>query len=105
MELRQWLQTPNRPTTDTPLWRWLINAKACDHTEGYAWAQTIQRQRPAILAGWELGRAFTNGCIEGYHTKTQAPKRLSYGFRNRDRYQRKMLVGFLPETALPQFLT
>ena len=104
-DLRQLLQAPDRATAAAQLSRWLINAEACDHAEGYAWAQTIKRWRPAILARWELGREFPHGFIEGCHTKIKAPDRLSYGFRNRDRYRRKMLLGFLPETAIPQLLT
>ena len=104
-DLRQWLQAPDHATATAQLSRWLINAEACDHAEGYAWAQTIKRWRPAILARWELGRTVTNGFIEGCHTKIKAQKRLSYGFRNRDRYRRKMLLDFLPPTAIPQLLT
>jgi len=104
-ELRQWLQAPDRPTADAQLSRGLINAEACAQAEGYAWAQTVKRWRPAILARWDLGRAVTNGFIEGCHTKIKAQKRLSDGFRNRDRYRRKMLLGFLPPTAIPQLLT
>ncbi len=102
---RQLLQAPDRTTAAAQLSRWLIHAEACDHAEGYAWAQTMKRWRPAILARWELGREFPHGFIEGCHTKIKAPDRLRYGFRNRDRYRRKMLLGFLPETAIPQLLT
>ncbi len=99
---RQLLPAPDRATAAAQLSRWLIHAEACNHAEGYAWAQTIQRWRPAILARWERGREFPHGFIEGCHTQIKAPDRLRYGFRNRDRYRRKMRRGFLPETAIPQ---
>jgi hypothetical protein len=103
--MRQWLPAPDHATAAAPLSRWLINAAAGDHAEGYAWAQTIKRWRSAVLARWELGRAVTNGFIEGGHTKIKAQKRLSYGFRHRDRYRRKIRRGVLPPTAIPPLLT
>ncbi|MBX5466901.1 MAG: hypothetical protein K6U14_05330 [Firmicutes bacterium] len=42
--------------------------------------------------------------MDGYHTKIKQLKRLSYGFRNRDRYRRKMFLGFLPLTAIPPII-
>jgi len=36
----------------------------------------------------------SNGYTEGCHTKIKMLKRLSYGFRNRERYKIKMLLGF-----------
>lgn len=55
------------------------------------------------MACWQLGPVVTNGYIERCHAKTNEQKRPSYGFRNRDRCRRKMLLGFLPLTAIPQF--
>ena len=104
-ELRAWLQAPDRATGAAQLSRWLIHAEACDHAEGSAWAQTVKRWRPAILARWDLGRAVTTGFMEGGHTTIKALNRLSSGFRNRDPYRRKMLRGFFPPTAIPQLLT
>ena len=34
--------------------------------------------------------------FKGLHTKIKLLKRTSYGFTNRDRYRRKMLLAFLP---------
>jgi transposase len=85
--------------------RWLVNAEACDHAEGRVWAQTIRRWRAEILAHWQYPRRWTNGFIEDVHTKIKQLKRVSYGFRNRDRYRRKMLLGFLPSSTIPQLLT
>lgn len=36
----------------------------------------------------------SNGFTEGCHTKIKMLKRMSYGFRNRERYRIKMLLGF-----------
>lgn len=85
--------------------RWLLNAEACDHAEGAVWARTLRRWRHEILGHWTQAQRWTNGLIEGYHTKIKQLKRLSNGFRNRDRYRRKMFLGFLPSTAIPQLLT
>ncbi|MDP3997863.1 MAG: transposase, partial [Candidatus Andersenbacteria bacterium] len=37
---------------------------------------------------------------EGCHTKIKMLKRQSYGFRNRERYKIKMLLGFHPVSEL-----
>lgn len=87
------------------LHRWLINARACDHAEGNVWANTIRRWKPQILALFSFTRRYTNGYIEGVHTKIKQLKRLSFGFYNRDRYRRKMMLSFIPTTAIPQLLT
>ena len=57
------------------------------------------------MACWQWGPVFTKGYIERCHTKINEQKRPSYRFRNRDRYRRKMLLGFQPLTAIPQLLT
>ncbi|MCY0900209.1 MAG: ISL3 family transposase [Firmicutes bacterium] len=82
--------------------RWMLNAEACDHAEGLVWARTLRRWRHEILGHGSQPQRWTNGLIEGYHTKIKQLKRLSYGFRTRDRYRRKMFLGFLPLTAIPQ---
>ncbi len=82
--------------------RRILNAEAGDHAQGTVWARTIRRWRREILGHGTQPQRWTNGLIEGYHTKIKPLKRLSYGFRNRDRYRRKMFSGFLPLTAIPQ---
>nr|MBO2470001.1 hypothetical protein [Bacillota bacterium] len=50
----------------------------------------------------------SNGYTEGVHTKIKLLKRISYGFRNREIYVRKMLLAFMPLawlTSHPQLLT
>jgi hypothetical protein len=44
------------------------------------------------LPSWIIYRVDT----EGVHTKIKLPKRLSCGFRNRQMYVRKMLLGLVP---------
>lgn len=85
--------------------RWLCNADACDHAEGAVWANTPRRWRQAILSHWAQAHRWTNGLMEGLHTKIKHLKRVSYGFCNRDRCRRKMFLGFLPLTAIPKLLT
>ncbi|MCY0878972.1 MAG: transposase [Firmicutes bacterium] len=82
--------------------RGILNAEACDHAEGAVWARTIRRWRREILGHGTQAQRWTHGLIEDYHTKIKPRKRLSYGFRNRDRCRRKMFLGFLPLTAIPQ---
>lgn len=59
----------------------------------------------ARLARWQLEPRFTNGYIEGCHTKIKSQKRRNYGLRNRDRCRRKMLRSFRPPIQSPQGLT
>jgi transposase len=85
--------------------RWLVNAQACDHAEGRVSAHTIRRWRADMLAHGQYPRHWRNGFIAGVYTKMKPLKRISYGFRHRDRYRRKMLLGFLPSSTIPQLLT
>lgn len=43
--------------------------------------------------------------MEGYHTKINFRKRISDGFRHRDRYRRQVGLGFLPVAEIPQSST
>ncbi|MCL8206686.1 MAG: transposase [Actinomycetia bacterium] len=45
----------------------------------------MRRWRREILAHGDQPRRWTNGFIEGLYTKIKPVKRLSYGFRHRDR--------------------
>ncbi|NMP23892.1 ISL3 family transposase [Sulfobacillus harzensis] len=103
--LRDFWAQPTRADAEQHLSRWLINADACDHAEGRVWAGLIRRWKPTLLAHWDQPERWTNGYLEGLHTKMKQLKRVSYGFRNRDRYRRKMLLGFLPSSGIPQLLT
>ena len=104
-DLRTLIHASDLTAAPAPRNRWLIHAAACDDAEGYQGAQTLRRWRPALLARWTRAQPFTNGYIEGCHTKIKSQKRQSYGFRHRDRYRRKMLLGFRPPIQIPQGLT
>jgi transposase len=85
--------------------RWLRNAEAGEHAEGRVGAGLIRLWRREILAHWAQPQRWTNGFIEGVHTKIKHLKRVSYGCRNRDRSRREMWLGFLPPSRIPHFLT
>lgn len=53
---------------------------------------TLKRWQPQILNRFDHGTS--NGFTEGCHTKIKMLKRMSYGFRKRDRYRNKILLGF-----------
>jgi transposase len=53
---------------------------------------TLLRWQEQILNHFDHGTS--NGFTEGCHTKIKMMKRQSYGFRNRERYEKKMLLGF-----------
>lgn len=59
---------------------------------------TLTRWRPYILNHFDHGTS--NGFTEGCHTKIKMLKRMSYGFRNRERYKTKILLGFHPVSEL-----
>lgn len=54
--------------------------------------KTLVAWQPQILNHFDRGTS--NGFTEGCHTKIKMLKRTSYGFRNRERYKIKMLLGF-----------
>lgn len=55
---------------------------------------TLVRWREQILNHFDHGTS--NGFTEGCHTKIKMLKRISYGFRDRDRYKTKILLAFHP---------
>ncbi|MBT9259654.1 MAG: transposase [Clostridiales bacterium] len=56
--------------------------------------RTVKRRKNEILA-YPPGRT-TNGCTEGGNRKIQLLKRISYGFKSREVYVRKMRLAFVP---------
>lgn len=55
---------------------------------------TLVRWQPCILNHFDYGT--NNGFTEGVHTKVKLLKRLSFGFANKQRYRKKILLGFVP---------
>ena len=95
-DFRTLLQEPDPALAAQLLSRWLLNADSCEHLEGHMLANLIRRWREGLLHHWHTAQRWTNGYIEGLHTKIKLLKRISYGFTNRDRYRKKMLLAFLP---------
>lgn len=60
--------------------------------------RTLVRWQPYILNHFD--HRTTNAFTEGCHTKIKMIKRLSFGFRNIDRYRAKMVLGFRPEREI-----
>lgn len=88
--------------------RWLTNAESAGNAEGWVWAGTIRRWREELLnlvyyTG--QGRRYTNGYIEGKITLIKMVKRLGFGFRNRQSFLKKALVGCCSQELIPQLLT
>lgn len=60
--------------------------------------KTLADWGPYILNHFDRGTS--NGFTEGCHTKIKLLKRMSYGFRNRQRYRNKILLAFHPLSGL-----
>jgi len=62
------------------------------------WAKTLERHHDAILNYFDF--RITNAYTEGVHTKMKLIKRQGFGYRNKEIYLRKLVLGFLPLAAL-----
>lgn len=102
---RSLFESPTAAAAAQALSRWLLNAEACAHAAGRVGAGFLRRWRREILAHGAQPQGGTNGFLEGFHTKIKHLKRVRDGFRHRDRYRRKMLLGFLPPSRILHFLT
>lgn len=105
-QLRDVYRASNRDEAAAILDRLILNTQAASNVALVQWGRTLRRWRGPILAYHEW--RVSNGYTEGVHTKIKLLKRISYGFRNREIYVRKMLLAFLPLawlTATPYFLT
>ncbi|MFS8536059.1 MAG: ISL3 family transposase [Limnochordales bacterium] len=105
-QLRDVYRASSRDEAAKILDRVIFNTQAASDVELVQWGRTLRRWREAILAyhDWRV----SNGYTEGVHTKIKLLKRISYGFRNRQVYVRKMLLAFVPLAWLatvPHFLT
>jgi len=58
------------------------------------WAGTLERFYEGILNYYDF--RVTNGYTEGVHTKMKLIKRQGFGYRNKDIYLRKLMLGFMP---------
>jgi len=62
-----------------------------DDAELIRWGNTLKHWKEPILNHFD--NHTTNGFTEGCHTKIKMLKRISYGLKNVEVYQRKMLLG------------
>jgi len=105
-QLRDVYRASNRDEATAILDRVIFETQSASDAALLQWGRTLRRWREAILAyhTWRV----SNGYTEGVHTKIKLLKRISYGFRNREIYVRKMLLAFIPLawlTSHPQLLT
>jgi transposase len=107
-DLRQIIKMDRVEEAEIALSRWLINAECAENVEGRVWARTIKFWRSEILnlvRYTQQGRRYTNGYIEGKNTLSKMLKRLSFGFRNRNHFIKKIFLGCCPQNLIPQLLT
>lgn len=62
------------------------------------WAKTLERHHDSILNYFDF--RITNAYTEGVHTKMKLIKRQGFGYKNKDIYLRKLMLGFLPLATL-----
>jgi transposase len=82
--------SPDRQEAERRLDAWVYNLDSCGMREFADVWRTLQWWREPILAYFE--DRVTNGFAEGITNKIKVMKRMSYGFRNAERYQRKVLL-------------
>lgn len=105
-QLRDVYDAGSREEAEQILGRIILNTEQASDAALIQWGRTLKQWRSQILA--YHGLRVSNGYTEGVHTKIKLLKRLSYGFRNREIYVRKMLLAFVPLALLvspPHFLT
>ncbi|QIA27705.1 ISL3 family transposase [Thermaerobacter sp. PB12/4term] len=105
-QLRAFHRAGSRKEAERILSRIILNAEEAGDAALVLWGGTLRAWRAELVA-YHTHRV-TSGHTEGVHTKIKLLKRLSYGFRNRQLYVRKMLLAFAPLawlTASPHFLT
>jgi len=69
-----------------------------DDAELVRWGRTLRAWKAELLS-YHRHRV-TSAYTEGVHTRIKLLKRLSHGFRNRQMYVRKMLLGLVPLALL-----
>jgi transposase len=80
----------DRQEAERRLDTWVYNLDSCGMREFVDVWRTLQWWREPILAYFD--DRMTNGFAEGITNKIKVMKRMSYGFRNAERYQRKVLL-------------
>jgi transposase len=82
----------------------LIIALICSDDLGLRqWGRTLNYWQEAILNYFD--RKTTNAYLEGINCKLKLIKRVSFGFRNKEVFIRKAILGCLPLSLIPQLLT
>nr|MBO2479619.1 hypothetical protein [Bacillota bacterium] len=97
-QLRDVYRASSREEAKAILERVLLETEVASDAALVQWGRTLRRWKEEILAyhDWRV----TNGYTEGVHTKIKMLKRISFGFRNRDVYVRKVLLAFVPVACL-----
>ena len=105
-QLRAFYRAGGRAEAEHLLSRILLNTQEADDAALVLWGRTLRAWRGELLA-YHTYRV-SSGYTEGVHTKIKLLKRLSYGFRDRGTYVRKVLLACAPLAwlaAAPHFLT
>ncbi|MFN3284658.1 MAG: ISL3 family transposase [bacterium] len=105
-QLRAFYRAPSFRHAQALLDRLLFSLQHADDAELVRWGRTLHAWKAELLS-YHRHRV-TSAYTEGIHTKIKLLKRLSYGFRNRHMYVRKMLLGLVPLAFLlrpPHLLT
>ena len=83
----------------------LIRLMYAQREKGAAdWAKTLEKFHDPILNYFDF--QVTNAFTEGIHTKCKLIKRQGFGFKNKQIYLRKLMLGFIPFSLLlpPHFM-
>ena len=93
------LYTKTDKETATKFFNDLISTMYDQQEKGCSdWAKTLERHYNEILNYFDF--RITNAYTEGVHTKMKLIKRQGFGYRNKEIYPRKLVLGFLPLAAL-----
>jgi len=91
-KVRDLYRSQNRSSAEKKLGLILAYLEGIESRPLVTLRKTLAAWQPQILNHFNHG--ISNGYTEGCHTKIKMLKRLSYGFRNRERYRTKMLLAF-----------
>lgn len=105
-QLRAFYRAPSPAHAQALLDRLLSFLQHAEDAGLVRWGRTLRAWKAELLSYHQ--HRITSASTEGVHTKIKLLKRLSYGFRNRHMYVRKMLLGLVPLAFLlrpPHLLT